>query len=355
MIATSECVCGNAVNEEGARCETCQALQALDLEPGASRKEIESAYRVLVKVWHPDRFQSDPKLKEAAEEKLKAINSAHAYLLSVENRKQQRRRRPPASQRTKEHTRSEASGPDFVARRTRGRSRSLFDPSVVSRILIRGSILICGIALVAFLLLGMDSYLSSTPATGRIYVNYRAQIVSSMRAQMARVRERIEETAHQFSPTPAAPAATPTAQADATSAPETLPPPPKVPMPYVTTGLTKVEVVEVMGTPTASTGDSFAYGGSVFYFKNGAVAGWKVNRALIPLRVRLWPQGHVDAHLTTFTIGSSKNEVIAVQGTPNLLSPDKFAYGTSEVFFEGDRVIGWMNDHNSIQLKTAAR
>src|SRR5206468_12238720 len=41
-----------------------EALDVLALRPGASALEIKGAYRDLVKVWHPDRFGSDPRLRE---------------------------------------------------------------------------------------------------------------------------------------------------------------------------------------------------------------------------------------------------------------------------------------------------
>ena len=45
----------------------------LGLNPGASEEEIREAYKDLVKVWHPDRFSNDPRLKEKANEKLREI------------------------------------------------------------------------------------------------------------------------------------------------------------------------------------------------------------------------------------------------------------------------------------------
>ncbi len=52
----------------------------LGLNPGASEEEIKEAYKDLIKVWHPDRFSNDPRLKEKANEKLKEINSAYEIL-----------------------------------------------------------------------------------------------------------------------------------------------------------------------------------------------------------------------------------------------------------------------------------
>jgi len=61
---------------------TNEALDVLALRPGASAVEIKGAYRDLVKVWHPDRFGSDPRLREKAEDKLKEINEAYMVLQS---------------------------------------------------------------------------------------------------------------------------------------------------------------------------------------------------------------------------------------------------------------------------------
>ncbi len=43
----------------------------------AELHQVKNAYRDLAKVWHPDRFENDPRLKEKATEKLKEINKAY--------------------------------------------------------------------------------------------------------------------------------------------------------------------------------------------------------------------------------------------------------------------------------------
>ena len=45
-------------------------LELLEIEEGAPLSELKTAYRELTKVWHPDRFQHDPKLAEKANRKL---------------------------------------------------------------------------------------------------------------------------------------------------------------------------------------------------------------------------------------------------------------------------------------------
>jgi curved DNA-binding protein CbpA len=55
----------------------------LGLKPGATAAEIKETYRDLVKVWHPDRFGSDVRLRLKAEQKLQQINDAYRVLQSA--------------------------------------------------------------------------------------------------------------------------------------------------------------------------------------------------------------------------------------------------------------------------------
>lgn len=54
-----------------------ESYDLLGLSPGASPEELKVAYRDLAKVWHPDRFLHDPRLRAKAQEKLKEINEAY--------------------------------------------------------------------------------------------------------------------------------------------------------------------------------------------------------------------------------------------------------------------------------------
>ncbi len=54
--------------------------ETLGLRPGASPREVRQAYIDLTKVWHPDRFNDDPRLKKKAEAKLREINAAYEQL-----------------------------------------------------------------------------------------------------------------------------------------------------------------------------------------------------------------------------------------------------------------------------------
>lgn len=58
--------------------------QILDLKPGASKHEVKQAYKDLIVVWHPDRFTHNPRLQQKAQEKVKEINAAYAFLKSYD-------------------------------------------------------------------------------------------------------------------------------------------------------------------------------------------------------------------------------------------------------------------------------
>src|SRR5271157_1054404 len=57
-----------------------RCMEMFGLEPGASREEVNQAYRDLVNVWHPDRFTTNQRLRKKAEEKLKEINASYEYI-----------------------------------------------------------------------------------------------------------------------------------------------------------------------------------------------------------------------------------------------------------------------------------
>jgi hypothetical protein len=282
---------------------------------------------MLVKVWHPDRFQTDPKLRAAADEKLKSINAANAVLLS-----------------------------DAAKTRRSARSSQRRAQKQAPAILLRCVILLFGLAIPLLLVFGLDAWLSSDPSTARFYQPYRSRVLFAMQTGIRRVKQDIGQSFHSLSHANATTAAALPASASSPSSGTSqgsVVAAPAIPMPYVTVGLTPKEVASVMGAPVSSTSGALVYKDAVFYLRKGVVAGWKADPSLVPRRIKLWPQPRVDPYLTTYTVGSSRNEVIALQGTPTFLSENKFGYGASEVFFEDDRVIGWNDNHASVRLRVA--
>lgn len=58
--------------------------EVLGIKPGATQDEIKSAYRKLIKQYHPDKFVDNP-LKNLAEEKMIEINQAYDSLTKNSN------------------------------------------------------------------------------------------------------------------------------------------------------------------------------------------------------------------------------------------------------------------------------
>jgi hypothetical protein len=72
-----------------------EALGLLNLPRGASAAEVRRAYLDLVKVWHPDRFQSDPTLSVKADRTLRQLNEAYDLLRRSAPAVHGQQRRPP--------------------------------------------------------------------------------------------------------------------------------------------------------------------------------------------------------------------------------------------------------------------
>ena len=114
---------------------------------------------------------------------------------------------------------------------------------------------------------------------------------------------------------------------------------------YFTTGSTKDEVIAIQGTPTSFSENKFDYGASRVHFRNGRVSSWDNNTILNPLSAKMVPAQNT-RNRGYFTTGSTKDEVVAVQGTPTSFSENKFEYGASRVYFRNGRVSSW--DNNTI-------
>lgn len=60
-----------------------------------------------------------------------------------------------------------------------------------------------------------------------------------------------------------------------------------------------------------------------------------------PLKVQLLPMIPLSPVPAYFTVGSTKDEVLAVQGTPTRVTERLWEYGASRVVFTDNRVIRW--------------
>jgi hypothetical protein len=345
------CSCGEKVELAGTKCSRCAALQTLELEFEATDAEIKAAYRMLVKVWHPDRFPDDERLGEAAQEKLRAINLAYQRLCSAGS--SGRRRRPPPDRGS--------SAPPGMPSRGMG---ILGKGWAIARFFIIPALLLCFLWLCGWLVLQpLDTMASSVPVAGPIYREYKVRVIGRWQAMVGDLSDFVKRPRNEPQTDAAELPAAAQSEADSQKQPARKPagrqsasaPPAKVRvLPYVTVGLTKSEVIESMGSPSSETEDKLIYGYSELDFSNGSLVGWKIDPRS-PLPAKLWPEKAVDPDLDAFWIGSSKSEVIAVQGTPTFLSENTFGYGGSEIYFQNGRVVNWKNDFKSTFLRARAR
>ncbi len=379
MDPMSNCVCGRAIEDGDAQCAQCSALQELGLAAGATLVEVKAAHKMLVKVWHPDRFQSDPKLKQAAEAKLMAINRAFSDLTSEEYKGGERYRgaggcKGGASQgavsgESAEGTTAAAPAmPESTEGQVRERESRVsqgwvmgFGLGLVYRLLVLAVVLAIG----TFFFNMADSYLATDPTMGRYYAGFKSKLKSDFEAARQRTWGELDQrirgifggssgTAPMAAPLVSEPKAAATETGPTTSGEKHVAAKAAATtlrlLPYVTVGLTRDEVESAQGPSTSSTSEKMMYGSSEVDLKDGKVAGWKVDPRS-PLRVKLWPAGRVDASLRYFTVGSTKDEVLAVQGTPTSFSEDRFDYGNSSVYFRGKWVVDWKSDRGSIPLR----
>jgi hypothetical protein len=129
-----------------------------------------------------------------------------------------------------------------------------------------------------------------------------------------------------------------------------LPPPPASAKQSFTIGSTKDEVLAAQGTPD-SLGDSyFMYGSAIVRFQSDKVISWSNSGG--KLKAQLAPASQVAAK-HSFTIGSTKDEVLATQGTPDSLGDSYFMYGSAIVRFQGDRVVSWSNSGGKLKAQLA--
>ena len=348
------CACGNATEGRSTLCTRCAALQTLGINSDATEEETKAAHHLLVKIWDPSRFQNDTE-KVAAGEKIKGFNSAYFILAAAppsSARPSTRPPIPPAPPVAAEESQP-PDAPPVALPQSRWRSFLNLGP------FLKSSIIVGAIALAAILLFAADSFLASNATTARFYLSNKAEgmkvlstlkrgIMGTSDSQPAETASAPAVPAHETRPAQAVKQTSQHHERKTQSAPT-------VALPYLTTGLTKEEVLSVQGIPTSSSENKLTYKGSELYFKDGRVIGWKIDAASAPMRVKLWPDAAVDGSLKYFGVGSSKNEVLVIQGTPDLLTEDKFGYGESEVYFKNNRVVSWKDNPGSAPLRTEFR
>jgi hypothetical protein len=82
--------------------KSLEHLATLGLGPDASWDDVNQAYKDMMRVWHPDRFQSDERLRKKAEEQSQRINHAMAELRKLGKNGLNKARQTKAKQTTQQ-------------------------------------------------------------------------------------------------------------------------------------------------------------------------------------------------------------------------------------------------------------
>jgi hypothetical protein len=119
---------------------------------------------------------------------------------------------------------------------------------------------------------------------------------------------------------------------------------------FFTIGSSQKEVLRIQGKPAKVFGQTWTYGLSDVTFKEGRV--WRYHNFDGTLRVQMLPNIPVGriSNRKTFSLGSSRDEVLMVQGTPTQVEPNKWSYGFSEVYFKNDVVSGYNNFFSNLKV-----
>ncbi len=403
------CSCGQFTEEGTTLCPRCEALHLLGLGVEALDNDVRSAYRLQSKAWQPENFADDANLKDSAEAKLKDIQSAYEFLTMTSTDRGHVHR--PVYLSAKPATAATAANPVSDAQAASSGNPSPAPPQAAPAPASAATpppqpsqthqtpenlwqkykipiIALAGVVALAFLLL-IWTATSAHDSSGDQAV--RKKPMNPLIALLAQVLNAID-------PQPSAPAPQSSTLPPQTSAPEANPPSeqlapadakntgdnratahgaqPAAPhgaqpaasrnaqtatahgaqleglklKRYITVGSTRAEVIALEGAPTASSEDKLVYGRSELILKDGAVLRWRIDRAASPLPVKLWPRVYVDPYLDFFTVGSSKDEVLKVQGTPTAFTEDQFEYDRSIVYFSNNRVVRWKSASDSVML-----
>jgi len=273
----------------------------LGVDPDTDWQTLRRRYKRLIGQWHPDRFSGDTASREIAEERSKQITIAYQTLWkyrrqhgvlpprkrATEDKGVQgpRRQADPASDRTHsfDHAETRPMGATVSApSKSAGRRRVAF----------------AFLAVVAALYLA-ERYAGPTAPEDR----------------------RPKDTPERPELATQAPAVSAGSEGH-----------------WIWPGSTLGEVYAVQGVPTFTQGDTWHYGKSQIRFAHGKVISWS-QHADNPLRIaRDQP---VQMQEGTFEVGSTKDEVRAIQGTPVTETETVWDYGPSRVHFRNSRVIHW--------------
>lgn len=309
-----------------------EAYEVLGIAIGTPEAEVRAAYKDLVAVWHPDRFHNNVRLRQKAEAKLKQLNIAFQTIESAGFPKQPSHAgSQPASEDTEPVSRPSETTPP------KRRTRLAWLCSTI-------------ILLIVCLLFCAQHRGKRTdhrqPASSWDYIG-KPQDVPTPVLEPRLPTATADTTTHTESVVPRMPVnpIAPIVQHD-----ERLDPgPSELPSGCFSIGSTEDEVRCAQGVPTRVSGATWGYKySSVEFGPDGRVVAY--SNISDNLKVRVLPSSRVHRS-NHFTIGSTQDEVLSIQGTPTRMSGDTLGYEYSSVEFGPDsRVTGYSDISHNLKV-----
>ncbi len=341
---------------------TPEDYRALGLRSGAQPEEVKHAFRNLVKQWHPDRYHQRSALEQhQAEERFKAISLAYRRIVASWEPEVRKSRAPRA------HREGASTGPEAQARptSTQGSDKPAGGFEAPGRTGPTPSRTAWSIPM------GWLRSLASGPRRALLLLAVLLAIVNWMPWERLSVPGARRDTAPKQDPgLPAPPWPTQgqpgeppadvhTPQDDERPLSSPAGKARRLPITRLfpsrdhasfTLGSTQEEVLRAQGAPERVHGLTWVYGLSDVSFKDGKVV--RYNNFGGELRVRMAP-ARVSPETASqyFTLGSTSDEVLSIQGTPTRVEGSKWFYGFSEISLRNGRVDGFDNYFGSLKVK----
>ncbi|MHC1743731.1 MAG: J domain-containing protein [Syntrophobacteraceae bacterium] len=343
---------------------TPEDYRTLGLSPEAEPAKVKHAFRNLVKQWHPDRYHQRSALEQhQAEERFKAISLAYRRIVSSwdpEVKKSKVAEGAPGRASSSSEARprpsaAERPDPSYREGKRSGRSRPTILRSAwriaaaCLRALVAGpkrAFWILAVLLVAVNLVPWERL--SIPV---------APLDSAQRQKTGQSSHHwptLQDQPGEPSPDTRSPEEADRPRSLPSKKARRFPPgrllPSKSEESSFSIGSTQEEVLRVQGTPHRTRGQTWIYGLSDVSFKDGRVV--RYNNFGGELRVHLAPaRVSQAASRQWFTLGSTPDEVLSIQGTPTRVEGTKWFYGFSEVSFKNGRVDGFDNYFGALKVK----
>lgn len=331
----------------------------LGVAPGALPSQVRAAYKKLVKSWHPDKFPPGSIEQVVAEDRIKAINAAYQRIrLSWDNVTETNESPIPAARgKPDAGIRPEPSSKETIKERSSLRSRTFRTSGVwigwvanfhgwVSR---RKKLILVflgasGLFLIFTYWIRLPMPLSPPPQQ---ISHPTLSVPSTPQSTSFPSSANSDTTQHLSSPsTPPTPV-----EKDEETVHTTAPVGSSVPENHYTLGSTKAEVLRIQGKPSRIIGSKWFYGLSDITFKEDRV--WHFNNFDGSLKVLMLPAHPDQEKPSHFSLGATKEEVLAVQGTPTLVRGNKWSYKLSDIHFREGRVVGYNNFFETLKVKMA--